>query len=55
MPITNSQRQLAWSPTTPLITIPIPPPTPSIAEIRPIAIPLRSCETSSRMIEKLSG
>ena len=54
-PTTNSRRHDAWSTITPLITRPRPPPTPSIAEISPIATPMRFAGTSSRMMEKLSG
>ena len=54
-PTTKSQRHEAWSTIRPDSTSPIPPPRPSIAEIRPIATPLRLGSTSSRMIEKQSG
>lgn len=54
-PTTNSTRHEAWSTISPLITRPRPPPTPSMAEIRPIATPIRRGGISSRMIEKHSG
>ena len=54
-PTTKSQRQLTWSTITPESTSPKPPPTPNVAERRPIPTFMRAGGNSSRMIPKLSG
>lgn len=55
VPTTNSQRHDAWSMMRPPIMSPSPPPAPSMAEMSPMATPMRSRGTSSRMMLKHSG